>query len=329
MTKPNISVIIPVFNAGEFLDECLSSLLKQTFKDFEAILVNDGSTDNSLDIMRKRAKKDARIKIIDQRNTGVSHARNTGLSVAKGEYIIFMDADDYLMHNQVLENIHSTGIKGHDVIMYNITYEGKRVTYPLEAGVYKTENNLDKFLFNMIKEEHLNSPCNKLYRKEILDKHKIRFDKNIKIGEDLLFNIEYFKRCNSVYYLNDNFYFYRTSNTLSVTSTYKKNKYLDLMFVNDALIRWAKPRSKKLVNISKYIRIKNILSCLRDVANGYLNGTIVKKELLQYKKSNPRLIVHNCGVKLYLISLVYSYIDIRLIYIPITILYRKPKKEIS
>ena len=328
MPSPTISVVIPTFNAEAFLEECLSSLLKQTFKDFEVILVNDGSTDNSLDIMTKLAKKDPRIKIIDQKNAGVSHARNIGISAAKGEYIIFMDADDYLIHNHVLKNIQSTAAKGHDVVMYNITYEGKQATYPLNTGVYETKNNLNEFLFNMIKEEHLNSPCNKLYRKDMLHKYKIRFDKNIKIGEDLLFNIEYFKHCNSVYYLNDNFYFYRTSNILSATSTYKKNKYLDLMFVNDKLARWASPRSKKLVNISKYIRIKNILSCMRDVANGHLNSMTVKKELLQYKKSNHKLIVRNCGAKLYLISLAYSYIDIRLIYMLITILYRKPKKEL-
>lgn len=327
MKQSKISILVPIYNAEKFLGDCLTSIISQSYINIEIILINDGSADNSLSIAKKFASKDSRIKIINQKNAGVSAARNAGLDQASGEYVLFIDSDDYLPDTQVINKIHAATLKKGSVVMYNIIYEGKKTNYPLDEEVY-SGSDLNNFLFEMIKNEHFNSPCNKLYRKEILDKHAMRFNEKIKIGEDLLFNIEYFKHCNSVYYLNDNLYFYRTSNISSATSTYKKNKYLDLMIVNDALTRWTKTRSKKLVNISKYIRIKNILSCLRDLANDHLNSAATKTQILQYKKSNQRLIVLNCGIKLYLISLAYSHIDIRLIYMLIATLYRKPKKEI-
>ena len=97
-----ISVIIPVYNAERFVAQTLDSVLEQTYENWEAILVNDGSTDNSLDILQKYAQKDARFKIIDKKNGGVSAARNDGLKKAAGEYITFLDADD-LWYPQFLE----------------------------------------------------------------------------------------------------------------------------------------------------------------------------------------------------------------------------------
>ena len=92
---PKVSVIIPIYNAAEFLGECLDSVLAQTLTDIEVICVNDGSPDNSLEILREYEKKDSRIKIIDQKNQGAGAARNHGMSVARGEYLSFLDSDDF------------------------------------------------------------------------------------------------------------------------------------------------------------------------------------------------------------------------------------------
>ena len=102
MPAPKISVIIPVYNVEEYLPVCLDSVLAQTFSDFEAVCVNDGSPDNSAAILEKYAKKDARIKVVSRPNGGLSAARNTGLENACGEYIYFLDSDDYI-HPQLLE----------------------------------------------------------------------------------------------------------------------------------------------------------------------------------------------------------------------------------
>ena len=91
-----VSIIIPVYNASKYLYRCLDSILNQTFRDFELILINDGSTDNSLEILREYETKDSRIIVIDKPNEGVSAARNQGIEIAKGEYIMFCDSDDYV-----------------------------------------------------------------------------------------------------------------------------------------------------------------------------------------------------------------------------------------
>ena len=93
---PKISVIVPIFNVEKYLKECLESIINQTFKDIEIICINDGSTDNSLDILNQYAEKDNRIKVITQSNQGLSAARNTGIKYANGEYISFIDSDDYI-----------------------------------------------------------------------------------------------------------------------------------------------------------------------------------------------------------------------------------------
>lgn len=94
--QPKVSIIVPVYNVEEYLVKCLDSLVNQTLKEIEIICINDGSTDNSLEILNTYAQKDSRITIIDKKNEGVSAARNTGLNISKGEYIMFVDSDDYL-----------------------------------------------------------------------------------------------------------------------------------------------------------------------------------------------------------------------------------------
>lgn len=94
--QPKVSIIVPVYNVEKYLAKCLDSLVNQTLKDIEIICINDGSTDNSLEILNTYAQKDSRITIIDKKNEGVSAARNTGLNISKGEYIMFVDSDDYL-----------------------------------------------------------------------------------------------------------------------------------------------------------------------------------------------------------------------------------------
>ena len=96
MNNNLISIIVPVYNVSEYLPRCLDSLINQTYKNIEIILVNDGSTDNSLEICKKYAEKDLRIKVIDKENGGISSARNTGIAEASGEWIGFVDSDDYI-----------------------------------------------------------------------------------------------------------------------------------------------------------------------------------------------------------------------------------------
>ena len=118
--KTKISVIVPVYNGEEFLSQCLDSILAQTLQDIEILCVNDGSTDNSLKILKGYAKKDKRIQIINQKNQGLSASRNNAMKIAKGEYLSFVDADDYI-NKQFLEELYNSAIKENaDIALGNI-----------------------------------------------------------------------------------------------------------------------------------------------------------------------------------------------------------------
>lgn len=119
---PKISIIMPVYNSEKFLREAIDSILNQSYKDFELILVNDGSTDKSSDICDEYSKIDSRIHVINQVNGGISNARNSGLKVAKGEFIVFSDNDDIFSVDLLKENIHLAEKHNADLVKYGVTY---------------------------------------------------------------------------------------------------------------------------------------------------------------------------------------------------------------
>ena len=170
---PIVSVVIPVYNVEKYLSACLDSVLAQTFRDFEAVCVNDGATDSSLEILNEYTQKDPRIKIITQENQGLSAARNTGLINAQGEYILFLDSDDTI-HPQTLEICHTLAIK-ENAQMVSFTHFERSATepmwtpYPIESLKYKTTETP---LFNQVKKHKWKvtvNACTKFYAKELVE----------------------------------------------------------------------------------------------------------------------------------------------------------------
>jgi len=311
-TQPLISIIVPVFNTEDYLSECIDSILQQTYANLEIIIINDGSTDSSSKLIKAYKRKDKRVTLIDKKNGGVSSARNDGLTKANGEYIVFIDSDDYLKDVKALEKLENVMQRNIDVAICGVFCEDGRSSFSYNEKEYKNKNEFDELLYQLIKSERLNPPFGRIYRKKIIDKYNIRFDSNIKIGEDLLFNIQYFKHCHSAYYINDLLYFYRTSNAGSATKKYMKNKYKELMHVNDQLTKWVSSvNNPRLSDISKYIRMKNILSCLRDInhPSSELSEAEKCKEMQRYKLENPRIVIKHCGAKIYVISLVFNLLS--------------------
>ncbi len=172
-----ISVIVPVYNVEEYLDRCVESIVNQTYKNLEIILVNDGSTDNSGEKCDEWLKKDNRIKVIHKQNGGVSSARNVGLEDAKGKYITFIDSDDYVLENYV-ENL--SNLIGEDTrvvrIILNSNFEELKVYSQRFFDIFE---NTGKF----------NTACFQLIEKQLLMENKIRFNEKAGFGEDLLFSI--------------------------------------------------------------------------------------------------------------------------------------------
>lgn len=201
-----VSVIIPVYNSEKYLAETIESLLNQTLKECEFIFINDGSKDNSLNILEKYKEKDSRIIVISQENKGVSEARNRGLEIAKGEYIGFVDGDDYIQ-NDMYERLYDLAVKKNcDIIISNFS----NGSFPFKVNeelnkTYIKENIYPYFL----RSDGFNSVCNKIFKRSIINQNKIIFPSGVALGEDGVFNMKIFTYCKNAYYTSYNGYFYR------------------------------------------------------------------------------------------------------------------------
>lgn len=211
---PDLSFIIPVYNAEPYLEECIDSLFCQTYLDLEFIFINDGSTDNSLKILEKGCSKEERATVITQKNSGVSVARNQGINHAKGNYIVFVDADDYVQKTLCEKLICIAKECDPDLILFNIeSFENGRTSvrsYNYPPSTLLDKNFIESTLFcDLIKRDDLFSPCDKLYKTQIIKDNAIEFPPGNALSEDNLFNLTYFGCINSFYYLDFNGYFYR------------------------------------------------------------------------------------------------------------------------
>ena len=194
-TDKKVSIIIPVYNAEKYLERSINSILKQTYKNIELILVDDGSKDNSLRVCQEFSKKHKNIITIHKENGGVSEARNTGIQHATGDYIEFVDADDSIDENCVEKLV--SGIKDADVCLCGFVLDkidGQKILAAKEDYVFEFRKDIKK-AFDLVRLGLSNSPCNKLYKKE---KIKTLFNKKYFIGEDVIFNLNYIKNCEKI-----------------------------------------------------------------------------------------------------------------------------------
>jgi glycosyltransferase involved in cell wall biosynthesis len=211
---PKVSIIIPVYNAQAFVEECIESLLSQTLADCEYIFVNDGSTDNSAGLVKEYAAKDSRIILLNQENQGISFARNAGIAAASGEYIGFCDNDDFLKPD-MLEILYNKAMaEGLDVIVSKtiLGRDGKYIIkdsiYPSEK-VYRQDFSQEFLVPDLLKREDLFAVWNKLYRREFVEQFAIRFPANRNIEEDSMFNLQAFNKAEKIMFVDYSGYYYR------------------------------------------------------------------------------------------------------------------------
>lgn len=216
--KNCVSIIIPCYNASKFVTDCLESLYKQTYKNIEIIAIDDGSIDNTLEILKHHAEKDARLKVISQQNQGVSRTRNRGIALATGEFIMFVDADDYIGETYVMDLVNFMLKDNYDLITTGLTLcdeDGnilKRVQY---------SNKSQELYFSSIFETVVNklyfSYCYKtLYKRKFILDSKVLFNTKLKIGEDFLFLFSLLEKSSRTAFFPSADYFYR-QNEESVT----------------------------------------------------------------------------------------------------------------
>ena len=217
-----ISVIVPVYNVEKYLSRCIESILRQTYPYFELILVDDGSPDKSGKICDKYAKKDERIKVLHKENGGVSSARNIGLDYAKGEYISFIDSDDWVRENY-LEKLLAPMLQ-YDVQMVlggvelrGIHIKKVQMKEQLFDIYFPTHEAMDTLFLK--KQPLSKGPCCKLYKKIIIDNVPLRFNEEVAWGEDAIFLYNYWETGGKIYIIEDCLYYY---NQLVFTSATRK-----------------------------------------------------------------------------------------------------------
>lgn len=209
-----VSVIIPVYNAEKYIQECIQSLLNQTLVECEFIFIDDGSNDNSRNILEYYKKLDNRILLINQENQGVSVARNKGLEVAQGEFIGFVDADDHIRED-MYEILYSAANKWNcDSIISNFEsiVQGRQNISKFPILINQKLNR--EYIWNnvmpiFLMSDELNAIWNKIFRRKIIHENGIRFPEKISLGEDGIFNIRFFLNTDSLLYVDYSGYFYR------------------------------------------------------------------------------------------------------------------------
>lgn len=216
-----ISIVVPIYNTSKYLDKCVQSLINQSYKDIEIILVNDGSTDDSLEICKQYKLKDNRIKIIDINNAGVSNARNIGIEYSSGDFIMFCDSDDYVS-SKWCENL-ILNYREENLVM--CSYYEVQDTSILNLNDNKKGNcTINKSKFMKLESCGLNVPWNKIFDLNIIKRNNIKFNKNITLGEDLLFNIEYLDYISGeIIFLDEKLYYYRLPRVNSLSKKIIKN----------------------------------------------------------------------------------------------------------
>lgn len=225
---PKISVVVPVYNVEKYLPCCIDSILAQTFTNFELILVDDGSPDGCPAICDEYAKRDCRVKVVHQQNQGVSAARNIGLDMTRGEYVCFVDSDDYISQDLFSTYIFELEQRDLDLIIcgFKNFYDKnkKKSFYELPNQEIFELKDFWKNFGNLLNNHILRSPCNKLYRINVIKNNGIRFDTSTQMAEDAIFNSVYYDKIKSLRVCNKPLYNVRIHDSSSrLTNSYHEN----------------------------------------------------------------------------------------------------------
>lgn len=255
----HISVIVPVYNAEQFINRCIQSILSQSFDKFELILIDDGSRDSSLKLCQKFSEIDHRVKVIQKPNGGVSSARNVGIKLAQGKYIAFIDSDDYIKKDYLKNLLFDENISDDTLIIQDTTYDIDGQTFSmddnkLEYYYSKLDNEVNHYKFLMA-----GPPYAKLLSLHLIRKNQIFFNEQISLNEDHLFHLEYLLHINSVRKVAGADYIYVKGNVNSLSL--KKYSFEELVFGLDLMI----PLTERVLfkyNINKREIVLNLYSCV-------------------------------------------------------------------
>ena len=230
--KPMVSIIVPVYNVENRLDRCINSLVEQTYREIEILLIDDGSKDRSGQICDDWAKRDRRIKVIHKANSGVSSARNTGIEAATGDYVAFVDSDDHVEAEMYEKMIGAALEHQADQVcccLYNDYPSGRQEeSHAFGEQIVCDDQVYSELILAMVTPEQttkkaqlLQSPCNKLYRHQVIEQNHLRFDTELPYAEDWLFNVSFYRYARRVAFIPDHLYYYDRTTEGSLSKKFR------------------------------------------------------------------------------------------------------------
>lgn len=264
MKNPKISIIVPIYNSEHYLSDCIESIISQSFCDFELLLIDDGSVDNSAEICKSFSKEDKRVHYYYKSNSGVSDTRNYGINIAKGDFLCFIDSDDTI-DDDYFDNFHFCNIKADLYIQGYKRYLNNNL---INSTAVFSGNNKKKedILAYAEKNSIINSPWGKLFKSDIIKSNNIHFDIGTSFGEDHLFVLEYIIRATTIYLSDTNGYNYQIRGSESLTGRNVPSKeviyYANKMSELHGLIL-NKYNSTKLKEAFSYSYYYNYIRALR------------------------------------------------------------------
>lgn len=335
MNSVKVSIIIPVYNAKDYIEKCLKSILNQSLKEIEIIAVNDGSSDESLNILKKISQKDKRLIVLSQENKGASAARNLGIRNANGEYIGFVDIDDYIEEDMYSKMYNKAIEKDYDIITCSFKEEGRNYTINFTDSLFGNDellgDNIKKIYLEKIVEDKFLGYLplwNKIFKNKLIKEKKIVLNENMVLGEDRVFCCEAFFYANKVGNINEVLYHYVKINSDSLTKKYNikqieyylqdrssmfefvksnvkeekltryKSIYNERIFYK--LLDYALIQSKTKDKLRiKYKNIKYIFS-LQEMKNAY--------DTKIYKSNSTKVLINLSKYKIYILVYIMIYI---------------------
>lgn len=289
--KPVISVIVPIYNCEQYIDRLINSILTQNYENFELILINDGSTDNSIEKLKKYNNEE-KIKIINKENTGVSDTRNKGLSIAKGDLICFIDSDDYISSNY-FETIIKYFAENSKIELLNFGFYSETENSNLEQinidkisykeKFYENKEAIKKDFVDLWDNTMLYNIWNKVYLNKIIKENNLEFS-NTNWGEDIIFNRLYLKCINNMYNSNKAFYHYIREREGALTKNYKENLFETRKkeyYEFNAYFELWNIKKEEYLEFSSRRFVERMLGCIENI---YCKETTFKVRYQEIKK---------------------------------------------
>lgn len=320
MENIKISIIVPIYKVEKYLNRCVQSLMHQTLQEIEIILINDESPDDCGKMCDEYAKQDKRIKVIHKKNEGLGLSRNVGINIAQGEYLAFIDSDDYIDKNAYEEMYNKAKTCNADICFCGVKFldanqkERNKIVNPFTKDTFKREEVIEDVLYNMLQSKaktekafsylELGGVWKAIYKKEVFNQNDLRFCSERKfISEDYIFHLDYIPKSNCITFVSNAFY-YHCDNDTSLTKTYKSDR-----LEKNKVLYYELVRKAKKIGIYQDVRkgissifIGSVRACIKqEISNDYklaidnikkiCNDECVRKNIkITYKRTLKQIV---------------------------------------